>query len=274
MEIERKIKLSSGYEIPVLALGTWQTPADSASRVVMDAIEVGYRHIDTAIAYGNEEGVGEGIKRSRISRENLFITSKIPAEVKNYEDAKKCIDESLERLGLDYLDLMLIHAPKPWAVMWLPITKNYDKGNLEVWRALIEARDAGKIKSIGVSNFKIKDIENLINNTNEVPVVNQILLHIGKVDKDLIEYCKSKNIEIEAYSPMGTGRLIKNAKIKEIADKYNVTVPQLCIKYTLDLGTISLPKTTHKEFMIQNKNVDFEISAEDKDLLDKMKFFL
>ncbi len=274
MEIERKIKLSSGYEIPVLALGTWQTPADTASRVVMDAIEVGYRHIDTAIAYGNEEGVGEGIKRSRISRENLFITSKIPAEVKNYEDAKKCIDESLERLGLDYLDLMLIHAPKPWAVMWLPITKNYDKGNLEVWKALIEARDAGKIKSIGVSNFKIKDIENLINNTNEVPVVNQILLHIGKVDTNLIEYCKSKNIEIEAYSPMGTGRLIKNAKIKEIADKYNVTVPQLCIKYTLDLGTISLPKTTHKEFMIQNKNVDFEISAEDKDLLDKMKFFL
>ena len=274
MEIERKIKLSSGYEIPVLALGTWQTPDDIASRVVADAIEVGYRHIDTAIAYGNEVGVGEGIKRSGISRENLFVTSKIPAEVKNYEDAKKCIDESLERLGLDYLDLMLIHAPKPWAVMWLPITKNYDKGNLEVWKALIEARDAGKIKSIGVSNFKIKDIENLINNTNEVPVVNQILLHIGKVDKDLIEYCKSKNIEIEAYSPMGTGRLIKNAKIKEVADKYNVTVPQLCIKYTLDLGTISLPKTTHKEFMIQNKNVGFEISAEDKDLLDKMKFFL
>lgn len=274
MEIERKIKLSSGYEIPVLALGTWQTPDDTASRVVQEAIEVGYRHIDTAIAYGNEVGVGEGIKRSGISRENLFVTSKIPAEVKNYEDAKKCIDESLERLGLDYLDLMLIHAPKPWAVMWLPITKNYDKGNLEVWKALIEARDAGKIKSIGVSNFKIKDIENLINNTGEVPVVNQILLHIGKVDKDLIEYCKSKNIEIEAYSPMGTGRLIKNAKIKEVADKYNVTVPQLCIKYTLDLGTISLPKTTHKEFMIQNKNVDFEISAEDKDLLDKMKFFL
>ncbi|MBR4237181.1 aldo/keto reductase [bacterium] len=274
MEIERKIKLSSGYEIPVLALGTWQTPADTASKVVMDAIEVGYRHIDTAIAYGNEVGVGEGIKRSGISRENLFITSKIPAEVKNYEDAKKCIDESLERLGLDYLDLMLIHAPKPWAVMWLPITKNYDKGNLEVWKALIEARDAGKIKSIGVSNFKIKDIENLINNTNEVPAVNQILLHIGKVDKDLIEYCKSKNIEIEAYSPMGTGRLIKNAKIKEIADKYNVTVPQLCIKYTLDLGTISLPKTTHKEFMIQNMAVDFELKEEDKELLNKMKFFI
>ena len=274
MEIERKIKLSSGYEIPVLALGTWQTPADTASRVVMEAIEVGYRHIDTAIAYGNEVGVGEGIKRSGISRENLFVTSKIPAEVKNYEDAKKCIDESLERLGLDYLDLMLIHAPKPWAVMWLPITKNYDKGNLEVWKALIEARDAGKIKSIGVSNFKIKDIENLINNTNEVPAVNQILLHIGKVDKDLIEYCKSKNIEIEAYSPMGTGRLIKNAKIKEIADKYNVTVPQLCIKYTLDLGTISLPKTTHKEFMIQNMAVDFELKEEDKELLNKMKFFI
>ena len=274
MEIERKIKLSSGYEIPVLALGTWQTPADTASRVVMEAIEVGYRHIDTAIAYGNEEGVGEGIKRSRISRENLFVTSKIPAEVKNYEDAKKCIDESLERLGLDYLDLMLIHAPKPWAVMWLPITKNYDKGNLEVWKALIEARDAGKIKSIGVSNFKIKDIENLINNTNEVPAVNQILLHIGKVDTNLIEYCKSKNIEIEAYSPMGTGRLIKNAKIKEIADKYNVTVPQLCIKYTLDLGTISLPKTTHKEFMIQNMAVDFELKEEDKELLNKMKFFI
>ena len=274
MEIERKIKLSTGYEIPVLAIGTWQTPNEIADRVVLDALEVGYRHIDTAAAYQNEEGVGAGIKKAGINRNNLFVTTKIPAEIKTYEGAKKSIQDSLSKLGLDYIDLVLIHAPKPWAVMWLPITKNYDKGNLEVWKALIEAKEAGKIRTIGVSNFKIKDIENLINNSSEVPAVNQIQIHVGKVDKTLIDYCKEKNIVVEAYSPMGTGRLINNKKIKEIADKYAVTVPQLCIKYTLDLGTVSLPKTTHREYMIQNKDVDFEISKEDKAVLDSIKFII
>ena len=274
MEIERKIKLSTGYEIPVLAIGTWQTPNEIADRVVLDALEVGYRHIDTAAAYQNEEGVGAGIKKAGINRNNLFVTTKIPAEIKTYEGAKKSIEDSLSKLGLDYIDLVLIHAPKPWAVMWLPITKNYDKGNLEVWKALIEAKEAGKIRTIGVSNFKIKDIENLINNSSEVPAVNQIQIHVGKVDKTLIDYCKEKNIVVEAYSPMGTGRLINNKKIKEIADKYAVTVPQLCIKYTLDLGTVSLPKTTHREYMIQNKDVDFEISKEDKAVLDSIKFII
>ncbi|MBP5343212.1 aldo/keto reductase [bacterium] len=274
MEIERTVKLRSGYEIPVLAIGTWQTPNEIASRVVQDAIEVGYRHIDTASAYKNEEGVGQGIKKANIDRSKLFVTTKVPAEVKTYEETKKVIDESLEKLDLEYIDLVLIHAPKPWAVMFLPITKNYDKANLEVWKAMIEAKEAGKIRSIGVSNFKIKDIENLINNSTEVPEVNQIQIHIGKVNTELINYCKEKNIVVEAYSPMGTGRLIKNKKIKEIADKYNVSVPQLCIKYTLDLDTVSLPKTTHKEYMILNKEVDFEIKKEDKETLDNMKFLL
>ena len=271
--IEQKWELNDGHQIPAIGVGFWQIKKEDAKRVVLESLEVGYRHIDTAIAYENETEIGEALKETEIPREELFITSKIPAEVKSYEGAKKAIDESLVRLGLEYLDLMLIHAPKPWAIMHIPFTKRYKKENAEVYRAMLEAQKEGKIKSLGVSNFKKKDILNLIKRLKVTPSVNQIRTHIGHVDVKTIEFCKEHNILVEAYSPIMTGRLKKNKKIQKMAGRYAVSVPQLCIRFDHQIGVLPLPKTTHKEYLEQNKEVDFKISDEDMQKLLKIKTF-
>ena len=265
----KKMKLSNGVLIPVNGLGTWQTPNEIAAKVVKDGLDVGYRHIDTAIAYGNEVGVGEGIRLSNVKREDVFITSKVPAEVKNYEEAKRSINESLLRLKLDYVDLMLIHAPRPWAEMGANFTKNYNEENARVWKALEEAYEAGQCRSIGVSNFSIDDLKYLFKHCKIKPMVNQILLHVGVVDCELVKFCKDNDILVEAYSPIGTGRLLNNEALLKMAKKYDVSVAQLCIRYALNLQTVVLPKTTHKEFMVQNFNVEFNISDEDMERLNK-----
>lgn len=272
MEIlNKKVKLNDGYEIPYIGAGMWQVGTDVARDVAFNAIEIGYRHIDDAVAYRNETEVGLGIKESGIKREEIFITSKVPAETKTYEGAKKDINESLERLGISYLDLMLIHAPKPWAQMFLPFTKNYFKENIEVYKALEEAQKEGKIRSIGVSNFGVKDLENIRKNCSVPVAVNQIRIHIGHVPEKVIDYCKEHNIVVEAYSPLGTGRLLKNKKVQEMAKKYNVSVPQLCIKFILQLDLVVLPKTTHAEYMKANCDLNFEISEEDVKALTNLK---
>ena len=272
MEIlNKKVKLNDGYEIPYIGAGMWQVGTDVARDVAFNAIEIGYRHIDDAVAYRNETEVGLGIKESGIKREEIFITSKVPAETKTYEGAKKDINESLERLGISYLDLMLIHAPKPWAQMFLPFTKNYYKENIEVYKALEEAQKEGKIRSIGVSNFGVKDLENIRKNCSVPVAVNQIRIHIGHVPEKVIDYCKEHNIVVEAYSPLGTGRLLKNRKVQEMAKKYNVSVPQLCIKFILQLDLVVLPKTTHAEYMKANCDLNFEISEEDVKALTNLK---
>ena len=170
--------LNDNHKIPTLGLGTWMIDNDRVAQVVKDAIELGYRHIDTAQAYNNEKGVGVGIKESGITRESLFVTTKIAAEHKDYESATKSIDRSLEALGLDYIDLMIIHSPQPWKE-WREIDKHFDQGNLEAWRALEDAQKSGKVKSIGVSNFLEKDLENILKNGYVKPAINQILAHIG-----------------------------------------------------------------------------------------------
>lgn len=271
--IEEKWTLNDSRQIPAMGVGFWQIKKEDAKRVVLEALEVGYRHVDTAIAYDNEEEIGEGLKETEIPREELFITSKIPAEVKSYEGAKQAINESLARLGLEYLDLMLIHAPKPWATMQIPFTKRYEKENVEVYRAMLEAQAEGKIKSVGVSNFNKKDIWNLIQATGVVPAVNQIRTHIGHVDMDTIAFCKEEGILIEAYSPIMTGRLKKNKKIQELATRYGVSVPQLCIRFDYQMGALPLPKTTHKEYLQENKEIDFTISEENMQTLLKIKTF-
>ena len=271
--IQEKWSLNSGEQIPAIGVGFWQIKKEDAKRVVLEALEAGYRHIDTAIAYENEEEIGQALKEAQIPREELFITSKIPAEVKSYEGAKKAIDESLERLGLDYLDLMLIHAPKPWATMAIPFTKRYEKENVEVYKAMLEAQEVGKIKSVGVSNFNVKDILNITEHLNVTPSVNQIRTHIGHVDTATIKFCKAHNILVEAYSPIMTGRLKKNKKIQEVAGRYAVSVPQLCIRFDYQLGVLPLPKTTHKEYLAQNKEIDFTISEADMQALLKIKTF-
>ena len=266
-----KFTLLNGNEIPALAFGTWLIDNDKAANCVKMALEAGYRHIDTAQAYGNEEGVGQGIKESGLKREDIYLTTKVKAEIKTYKGAKKSIDESLKKLGVDYIDLILIHCPQPWMLFRGP--KKFYKENVRVWQAMEEAYKEGKVKAIGVSNFLIKDLENIINNCEIKPMVNQILCHIGSTPVDVIKYCQENDIVVESYSPIAHGRALNNEVIGAMAKKYNVSIPQLCIQYTLQLDTISIPKASSKEHIEQNAHLDFEISEEDMIELMKLNEF-
>lgn len=270
--LHKKIALYNGVEIPALGAGTWQIPDEIAEDVVRNAIEVGYRHIDTAAAYENESGVGRGIKASGVAREALFVTSKIPAEYKSYELAKETIEKSLKFLQTEYIDLMLIHAPRPWDEMSEENGKNYNAENLVVWKALEEGYEDGKIRAIGVSNFSVSDLKNIMNNGKIKPMVNQISFFIGRFPQETIEFCRENDIVAEAYSPIATGALLKDVGIGKMAAKYGVKIPQLCIKYVLQSGLVALPKTTHKEYMEENAALDFEISRQDMERLMDFQF--
>lgn len=269
MILEETYTLNQGVKIPKLGLGTWCISEEEVADVVLQAIRIGYRHIDTAQAYGNERGVGKAIRTCGIDRKNLFVVSKVAAEQKTYAEAKKGIDETLAKMGLDYLDMMIIHSPQPW--MEVNQSDNrYIEGNREAYRALEDAYKEGKLRAIGVSNFLQQDLDSLMEGTSIKPMVNQILCHISNTPLDLIKYCQSKDILVEAYSPIAHGEILNQPEIKAIADKYNVSVAELCIRYTLQLGAVSLPKTTNIEHMKSNANVDFVISDED---LENLKHF-
>ena len=269
MILQETYKLNNGVEIPKLGYGTWMIDNDAVVEAVKTAIEIGYTHIDTAQAYQNEEGVGKAIKESGVAREKLFITTKLAAEAKSYEEAKSAIEGSLEKLGLDYIDLMIIHSPKPW--MKFQEEDRYFEGNLAAYRALEEAYEAGKLKAIGVSNFEKVDLDNILDNAKVKPQVNQILAHITNVPTEMIEYAQSKDILIEAFSPIGHGELFKNEEVKAIAEKYGVSVAQLGIRYDLQLGLLPLPKTQTPSHMKSNAEVDFEISVEDMEKLNSLE---
>ena len=266
MIYNKTIKFYNGVEIPVLALGTWLIDDDKVADAVKAAIDLGYRHIDTAQAYGNERGVGEGVRKSGIARNEIFITSKVAAECKSYESAAKSINETLRKMGLDYIDMMIIHSPQPWMEVNQSDNRYYAE-NREVWRALEDAYSAGKIRAIGVSNFLQGDLDNILVACKVKPMVNQVLAHIANTPFDVIEYCQAKGIEVEAYSPVAHGEAMKNEKIVQMAAKYGVTVPQLCIKYDIQLGLIVLPKTANPAHMKSNGELDFEISEEDMTVL-------
>ncbi|WP_169251971.1 aldo/keto reductase [Brevibacterium sp. 'Marine'] len=252
--------LPGGIEIPKLGLGTWFIDDDQAADAVRAAVEIGYRNIDTAQAYGNERGVGEGVRASGVSREDLFVSTKLAAEVKDYDGAVAAIDESLSTMGLDYIDLFLIHAPQPWEDFR---NGDYADGNAQAWKALEEAHQAGKIRAIGVSNFLQSDLDSLLETATVTPHVNQLLVHAGNTPSELLSYCESKGILVEAYSPIAHGEILDNPDVKTMAEAYGVTVPQLCIRYTIQLGTVSLPKTANPDHMRSNAEVDFTISDED-----------
>ncbi len=265
MILEETYTLSNGVEIPKLGLGTWFIDNANAASAVKQAVKIGYRHLDTAQAYGNEQGVGEGIRTSGISRDEIFVTTKLAAEVKSYEKAVEAIDGSIKTMRLDRLDLMIIHSPQPWREF--RAKDRYFEGNREAWRALEEAYEAGKLRAIGVSNFEREDIDNLLGACNVKPMVNQILVHIANTPHELISYSQQQELLVEAYSPIAHGELLKNQRVREIADKYDVSVPQLSIRYTLQLGLLPLPKTENPEHMKSNAQVEFEISNEDLETL-------
>lgn len=262
--------LKNGLEIPVVGFGTWKTPdGDDAYNSVSEALKAGYRHIDTAAVYGNEESVGKAIKNSGLSREDVFVTSKVWNTERGYDKTIAAYEASLEKLGMDYLDLYLIH--------WPAIEKqndDWEELNKESWRALMDLYKAGKVKSIGVSNFQKKHMEAL-KDAEILPMVNQIEFHPGWLQEETRELCKELGILVEAYSPNGNGKLLKDDTLLKIAEKYGKSVAQICIRWTLQHGTLPLPKSVTPEYIKENTEVfDFEISDEDMQTIDEMEYLV
>lgn len=262
-------KLSNGVEIPKLGLGTWLLDNDQAEQAVRDAISIGYRHIDTAQAYMNESGVGKGVRLCDVARKELFITTKVAAEAKNYNAVAQSIDESLAKIGLNYIDLLIIHSPQPWKEF--REENRYFEENKEVWKAMEDAYKAGKVKAIGLSNFLQDDVENIVADCQIKPMVNQILAHVSNTPMELIEYCQKNDIVVEAYSPIAHGAILNHAEVKVIAEKYGVTVAQLCLRYDIQLGLVVLPKTANPDHMRINSKLDFVISDADMETLKNVE---
>lgn len=267
LAITSNFTFHNGVTIPKLGFGTWQIPNEDAYNAVTMALKNGYTHIDTALAYRNEENVGKAVKDFGISREDVFITSKLPAQIKGYDVTIRAFDETLANLGVDYLDLYLIHAPWPWD----EIGKDCTEGNIQSWKAMEKLYTEGKVRAIGVSNFSISDIQALLDTCDIVPMANQIPFYIGRDQESLLEFCSQQNIVVEAYSPLATGQILNSPEIKEMADKYGVTPAQICIRYCLERGTLPLPKSTNESRIIENSQVDFTISPEDLQKLNAME---
>lgn len=260
-------KLNNGVEIPVIGFGTWQTPSGEVAREsVLSALNAGYRHIDTAAAYGNEESVGQAIKQSGVNRHDLFVTTKLWNSDHGYQNTKKAIDTSLEKLGLDYLDLYLIHWPNP-----AKMRDNWAELNAESWRAMEEAVKAGKIRAIGVSNFRKKHLDELMKTADLKPAVNQNYLNPSDLQPEVTKASEAYGLLNEAYSPLGTGGLLSNETVSEVAQNYSKSPAQVLIRWSLQHGFLPLPKSVHPKYIAANIDVfDFEISPEDMQKLDNL----
>ena len=261
-----KVKLHNGYEIPCLGYGTYKVNGDEGVSVVQKAIAAGYRHIDTATFYGNEVEVGKAIRACGVPRKELFITSKVWKTERGYESTKASFLKTLEDMQLDYLDLYLIHWPASSCQF-----ENWEEINLETWRAMIELYKEGKIRAIGVSNFLPHHLHALMQ-TEVKPMVNQLEYHPGEMQEETVAYCKEHGILVEAWSPLGRGRIFENELLLRLAEKYGKTLPQICLRWELQNGIVPLPKTMSWERMNENADIfDFEISEEDMILLNTME---
>ncbi|MDR2660723.1 MAG: aldo/keto reductase [Lactobacillaceae bacterium] len=262
--------LSNGLKIPVLGFGTFEAAdGQEAYQSTLWALKHGYRHIDTAAAYGNEESVGRAIKDSGVAREDLFVTTKLWNTEHNYDKAKVALASSLKKLQLDYLDLYLIHWPNPQSVREEFGEDGWKSNNADIWKYFEEAYDAGLVKSIGVSNFLIKHLEELKKTAKILPMVNQIRLTPSDQQEELVKYDNENNILNEAYSPLERNGFNNNEAVLNIGTKYNKTVQQVLLRWSLEKGFLPLPKSTHEQYIQSNTDVfDFELSQEDTALLD------
>jgi len=261
-------RLANGVEIPCLGFGTWQTP-DGATAVesVRCAIDAGYTHIDTAQAYGNEASVGKAIRLSGVPRKDLFITTKLWNTNHSYDLTLRSFDESMDRLGLDYLDLFLIHWPNPIA-----FRDRWQEANAESWKAMEELVEAGRIRAIGISNFFPRHIEALLKTAKIAPHVNQMRLCPGDPQDDVVAYCREHQMAVEAYSPLGTGRIFDVPEMQALAAKYGRSIAQICIRWSLQMGFLPLPKSVTPSRIRENLQVfDFELSEEDVKLIAGLK---
>lgn len=261
-------QLKNGYRVPCMGFGTWQTPdGETAVNSVKTAIDSGYRHIDAAACYGNEVSVGEGIRSSKVDREELFITSKLWNTERGYEKVIKAFEKTLLDLGLDYLDLYLIHWPAAAHQF-----ENWEELNLSTWAAMTDLYKSGKIKSIGVSNFMPHHLEALMK-TEVPPMVNQIEFHPGYMQRETVDYCKEREMIVEAWSPLGSGRMLKNEQLMSIAQKYGKSVAQLCLRWVLQNDVIPLPKSITPSRIMQNAEVfDFSVSDEDMQIINELEY--
>lgn len=267
--MEKSIKLNNGVLIPQPGFGTFMTKdGEEAIQAVKWAVETGYRHIDTAAIYNNEKGVGEGIRQCGVSREELFVTSKVWNSERGYDKTLKAFDKTMNDLGLDYLDLYLIH----WPANERQFRKKASKLNQETWRAMEKLYEEGRIKAIGVSNFMPHHIERLMEKATVKPAVNQIEFHPGLLQKECVEFCKEQEITVEAWSPLGRGELIFDELLMGLAEKYGSTVAQLIIRWVMQHDIVPLVKSTKQSRIEENFQVfDFEISSEDMQRIDEMK---
>ena len=260
--------LNNGVKIPCVGFGTWQTPdGETAVAAVREALGVGYRHIDTAAAYGNEVSVGEGIRASGLARSEVFVTSKLWNTERGYDKTMAAFEKTVSDLGLDYLDLYLIHWPAAANQF-----ENWQDINLSTWKAMTELYKAGRIRAIGVSNFLLHHLQALMESEVQ-PMVNQIEFHPGQMQEETLQYCKEHGILVEAWSPLGTGRMLNNETLKTIAGKYKKSVAQLCIRWCLQNGVLPLPKSVTPSRIKENAAVfDFEITAEDMSAINSMAY--
>ncbi|WP_461224857.1 aldo/keto reductase [Lacticaseibacillus suihuaensis] len=260
--------LNNGVEIPIVGFGTWQTPdGDVARDSVAAAIAAGYRHIDTAAAYGNEDSVGAGIRQSGVKRDELFVTTKLWNGDHGYDATHKAIDASLTKLGLDYVDLYLIHWPNPVAFL-----DSWEATNAETWRAMEEILKAGKARAIGVSNFRPKHLDALAKTATVQPAVNQIFLNPSDLQPDVVAYNKAHNILSEAYSPLGTGKIFDVPALAKIAARYHKTVAQIVLRWSLQHDFLPLPKSVHAARIQENAQLfDFELSFHDMEQVDALR---
>lgn len=249
--------LNNGVKMPNLAFGTFKVNEDDDVQIILDAINVGYRHFDTAAFYNTEEALGKAIKKSGIPREEFFITTKVWKTSMGYEGAKKSFEESLEKLDMDYVDLLLIHWPRP------DEKSDWKKLDIETWKAFEERYKEGKAKAIGVSNFLNHHMQNILDNCEVEPMVNQIEFHPGYIQKDVVDFDKEHGIVVEAWSPLGRERVLKEPLLKEISEKYGKSVAQVCLAFALQMDVVPLPKTSSIERMKQNMDINFELEKED-----------
>lgn len=262
-------RLNNGVEIPCVGFGTWQTPdGDTAVNSVLTALEAGYRHIDTAAIYGNEKGVGEAIRRGGVNREDLFVTSKLWNSDRGYKETLAAFEVTMEKLGLEYLDLYLIH--------WPAIQKQFadwQEINAQTWKAFEDLYAKGKIRAIGVSNFLPQHLTPLLESAAVKPAVNQIEFHPGYMQAQTVKVCRANDILVEAWSPLGTGRMLGNPDLIALAEKYGVSVARLCIRWCLQNNTLPLPKSVTPERIRENTQVfDFEIAADDMRTINAMPY--
>lgn len=262
-KITDTFKIYNGVEIPCMGLGTWQSKDDIAASAVLSALSLGYRLIDTAAAYGNEKGIGAGIKQSGLKREEIFVTSKLRNADHGYKATLEAFEGTMERLGLEYLDLYLIHWPNP-----VQFRTHWEESTVGTWAAFEELYKAGKIRAIGISNFMPHHIETLMKNATVKPMVNQLKLCPGITQPEIVKYCNENGILVEAYSPFGTGTVFGNEEMKKLSAKYGKSIGQICLKWSLQMGWLPLPKSANPMRIKENGEIfDFDLTAEDMNII-------